>query len=329
MAYTNLSDLFKGICDAIRAKKGTTGTINHQDIPSEIASIETGVDVSGVTASASDVKSGKYYVNSSGALTQGTMTTVTQPTPSISVSSGGVVTSTSTLSNSGYITSGTKSNTYTIPNASIEVVKSSTSGFENFIQVNCSSAGYSKTGTLQYMNPTRLESNLKAENIKSGVQIFNVAGTLSGGDSGWDVPLVSLCNSYYKLTFNRQDNGTKTVRGVMIFCLGSYVHTDGDPETLISYFYNPAGIYGTGTSSMEGATHFMGCLRDANSSGNSRYYREYFKDSDVNDYKPTLAVSSTQIVLSFDSSISDQFEMANGEYYCCIPIFGQGETEVS
>lgn len=42
MAYTNLTDLFKGICDAIRAKKGTTGIINHQDIPSEIASITTG-----------------------------------------------------------------------------------------------------------------------------------------------------------------------------------------------------------------------------------------------------------------------------------------------
>ena len=42
MAYSTLSDLFTGICDAIRAKKGTTGTINHQDIPSEIESIESG-----------------------------------------------------------------------------------------------------------------------------------------------------------------------------------------------------------------------------------------------------------------------------------------------
>lgn len=75
MAYANLSDLFKGICDAIRAKKGTAGSINHQDIPSEITSIETGADVSGVTASTSDVRSGKYYVNSSGILTQGTMPT--------------------------------------------------------------------------------------------------------------------------------------------------------------------------------------------------------------------------------------------------------------
>lgn len=41
MKYTNLSDLLKGICDAIRDKKGTTGAIKHQDIPSEIASIKT------------------------------------------------------------------------------------------------------------------------------------------------------------------------------------------------------------------------------------------------------------------------------------------------
>lgn len=42
MAYTNLSDLFKAICNSIRAKKGTTGKINHQDIPNEIDSIVTG-----------------------------------------------------------------------------------------------------------------------------------------------------------------------------------------------------------------------------------------------------------------------------------------------
>ena len=41
MEYTNLNDLFKGICDAIRGKKGTAGAIKHQDIPSEIASIKT------------------------------------------------------------------------------------------------------------------------------------------------------------------------------------------------------------------------------------------------------------------------------------------------
>lgn len=42
MTYKTLSDLFKGICDAIRAKKGTSGDIDHQDIPSEIESIQGG-----------------------------------------------------------------------------------------------------------------------------------------------------------------------------------------------------------------------------------------------------------------------------------------------
>lgn len=42
MAYTSVKELFVAICDAIRAKKGTSETINHQDIPSEITSIESG-----------------------------------------------------------------------------------------------------------------------------------------------------------------------------------------------------------------------------------------------------------------------------------------------
>lgn len=42
MAYTNINDLFKAICDSIRTKKGTTDLIPHQNIPAEIESIESG-----------------------------------------------------------------------------------------------------------------------------------------------------------------------------------------------------------------------------------------------------------------------------------------------
>lgn len=67
MAYTNLSDLFKGICDAIRAKKGTTGAISHQDIPAEIAAIQTGITPSGtksITANGSNIDVNSYqYAN--------------------------------------------------------------------------------------------------------------------------------------------------------------------------------------------------------------------------------------------------------------------------
>ena len=42
----NLTDFLTDVANAIRTKKGTTGTINPQDFSSEIASISTGVDTS-------------------------------------------------------------------------------------------------------------------------------------------------------------------------------------------------------------------------------------------------------------------------------------------
>lgn len=41
MSYNTLSELFKGICDAIRNKEGSTGVINHQDIPARIEAMTT------------------------------------------------------------------------------------------------------------------------------------------------------------------------------------------------------------------------------------------------------------------------------------------------
>lgn len=41
MAYTTLNSLLTAIAEAIRSKKGTTGKINAQNFPSEIASIST------------------------------------------------------------------------------------------------------------------------------------------------------------------------------------------------------------------------------------------------------------------------------------------------
>ena len=53
MAKTdNLTDFLTDIADAIREKKGTTGTINPQDFSSEIASIESGGGGGGVVTSA-------------------------------------------------------------------------------------------------------------------------------------------------------------------------------------------------------------------------------------------------------------------------------------
>ena len=65
--YSIDSTTLTGIGDAIRAKEGSTGVIPVPDIPSRIAAIQTGHDVSGVTAGEVDVVAGKIFVDASGA----------------------------------------------------------------------------------------------------------------------------------------------------------------------------------------------------------------------------------------------------------------------
>ena len=71
--YSIDSTTLTSIGDAIRAKEGSTGVIPVPDIPSRIAAIQTGHDVSGVTAEEVDVVSGKIFVDASGAEKTGTL----------------------------------------------------------------------------------------------------------------------------------------------------------------------------------------------------------------------------------------------------------------
>lgn len=59
-----LTELFTNIANAIRGKDGTTATIAPTDFASRISAIETGVDTSDATATASDMANGvTAYVN--------------------------------------------------------------------------------------------------------------------------------------------------------------------------------------------------------------------------------------------------------------------------
>lgn len=74
MAKYSIEDTtLTGIGDAIRAKDGSADPIHVPDIPSRIAAIQTGPDVSGVTATASDVISGKVFVDAQGVPREGTL----------------------------------------------------------------------------------------------------------------------------------------------------------------------------------------------------------------------------------------------------------------
>ena len=48
-------DKLKAIADAIRAKEGSSDPIAANDFPARIAAIETGIDTSDATATASDI----------------------------------------------------------------------------------------------------------------------------------------------------------------------------------------------------------------------------------------------------------------------------------
>ena len=102
--------------------------------------------------------------------------TAIQATPSISISSSGLITASATQS-AGYVSSGTKSATKQLTTKQATTYTPSTSN-------QILSAGTYCTGA----QTIKGDSNLVASNIKSGVSIFGVSGSYSGGDiikSGW------------------------------------------------------------------------------------------------------------------------------------------------
>lgn len=95
--------------------------------------------------------------------------TATQATPSISVSSAGLITASSTQT-AGYVSAGTKSATRQLTTQAGTTITPGTS------QKTAVSSGRYTTGTVYVAG----DADLKAANIKSGVNIFGVTGTYSG-----------------------------------------------------------------------------------------------------------------------------------------------------
>lgn len=188
----------KDIADAIRAKEGSFDPIIANDFPARIAAIQTGTDTSDATATAGDILSGETAYVASGKVTgtiptktesnisvsgptiivpsgyygsqvSKSIATATQATPTISVNSSGLITASSTQS-AGYVTAGTKSATRQL---TTQTGKTITPGRT---QQTAVSSGRYTTGNVYVAGDT----DLVAANIKKGINIFGVAGTLEG-----------------------------------------------------------------------------------------------------------------------------------------------------
>ena len=158
-----------------------------------------GTDTSDATATAGDILSGKTAYVAAGKVTgtiasksssnltasgptvtvpagyypsqaSKSVATATQATPSITVSSAGLITAKSTQS-AGYVSSGTKSATKQLTTQGAQAITPGTSN-------KTIASGRYLTGT----QTIKGDANLVAANIKKGVSIFGVAGSNEGED---------------------------------------------------------------------------------------------------------------------------------------------------
>ncbi|MBQ7887541.1 MAG: hypothetical protein IJ313_11720 [Clostridia bacterium] len=165
------------IADAIREKKNTGSKMSPEDMPAMIRAITLALQSKTIapSASAQTVKPDTGYDGLS-QVTVSAMPTAQQATPSISVSTGGLITA-SAAQAAGYVSAGTKHATQQM---TTQAGKTVTPGTAQKVAV---AQGRYTTGAV-YVDG---DANLVAENIKSGVSIFDVLGTFTGSggsDSG-------------------------------------------------------------------------------------------------------------------------------------------------
>lgn len=113
-----------------------------------------------------DLRSGKSLIAPNGSVVTGTVPEVEQATPSISVSSGGLITATAVQAG-GIVADGTMSATQQLTTQGAKTVTPSTS-----TQTAVASGRYT-TGAVQVAG----DANLKPENIVNGKSIFGVSGS--------------------------------------------------------------------------------------------------------------------------------------------------------
>ena len=191
--YLTTDTELTSVANAIRTKGGTSSALVYPDgFVTAIGNISTGTDVSDTTAAASDVRTGKYFYTSAGVKTQGSIPNGSATTPSTSITANPSI----SVSSSGLITATTSASQSVTPTVSAGYVSSGTAGTvtvsgSNTSQLTTQAAQTITPGTTdqtiasgKYLTGTQTilgDANLVAANIADGVTIFGISGTHSGG----------------------------------------------------------------------------------------------------------------------------------------------------
>lgn len=154
----------------------TTGAVTVAAVPTQTKTATPSTSSQTITPD-----SGKFLSS----VTVSAMTTATQATPSISVSSAGLITASATQT-AGYVAAGTKSATKQLTTQAAKTVTPSTSN-----QTAVAKDTYT-TGAITVAG----DANLVAKNIVEGTKIFNVTGTCTPASS---VPATQWNAKYSKV----------------------------------------------------------------------------------------------------------------------------------
>lgn len=149
-----------------------------------------------------DLRSGKSLIAPDGSVVTGTVPDVEQATPSISVSSGGLITATAAQVG-GIVTADSKSATKQLTTQGTKTVTPTTTE-----QIAVASGRYT-TGDVKVAG----DANLVAENIAEGVSIFGVEGTHSGGGGG-DREQISITvkgGAFSRIQYRVASNGSALI----------------------------------------------------------------------------------------------------------------------
>ena len=155
-----------------------------------------------ITAYPENGEQGGFTYVYQGSVNESDIPEVTQATPTITVSTSGLITASATQE-AGRVEAGTKSATKQLSTQSAQTITPGTSN-------KTISSGRYLTGTQTIQG----DANLKAENIKKGVSIFGVAGSHECESGGSGAGLVVKSGSTTEQTF---DTGLSSISYLVLF----------------------------------------------------------------------------------------------------------------